>query len=131
MLRCKMRVNEVVQSKLADGSTDYERVSLTAVYGEDGTENAKWAKWTPAASFAITISNPEAFGKLSKGHEFFVDFTPVHTPAPAAPKDLAGAARGPSEDIKGPAAAASDSDTKEIDRSVVDRSTTPGPGKDG
>lgn len=74
-LRCKMRVSEVVHSKAADGSTEQERVTLAAVYGKEGTANAQWSKWTPSANFTISISNPAAFNKLSKGHEYFVDFT--------------------------------------------------------
>jgi hypothetical protein len=75
-----MRVNEVVQSKAGDGSTESETVKLMAVYGAARTENADWAKWTPSASFIIQINNPNAFGKFSKGHEFFIDFTPAPAP---------------------------------------------------
>lgn len=75
-IRCKMRVNTVTQSKNPDGSTESEKVDLTAVYG-DTPENKEWSKWTPSASTSITINNPDAFGKLSKGHEFYVDFIPV------------------------------------------------------
>jgi hypothetical protein len=76
-LRCKLRVSQVTQSIAADGKVESESVALIAVYGEAGTENAKWSKWTPSANFNITINNPDAMGKLSKGHEFYVDFTPV------------------------------------------------------
>lgn len=76
MLRCKMRVSEVIHIKDAEGKTTQERVKLTAVYGPSGTENGKWSQYTPAANFDISISNPEAFNKLASGHEFFVDFTP-------------------------------------------------------
>lgn len=84
VLRCKMRVTSVTQSKDQNGATESERVQLGAVYGSGSIpaaedENAQWAKWTPAASFDITINNPSAFGKLSKGHEFYVDFTPVQS----------------------------------------------------
>jgi len=76
ILRCKMRVNTVTQSKESDGSTSQETIELRAVYAAEG-ENAQWSKWTPCADFKISITNPQAFGKLSKGHEFFVDFTPA------------------------------------------------------
>lgn len=75
--RCKMRVNEVALIKNEDGSINQERVKLSAVYGKEGTDNAQWSKWTPSANFEITISNPGAFGKLSSGHEYFVDFVPA------------------------------------------------------
>lgn len=82
-LRCKMRVSQVVHVKNADGSTQQEQVSLCAVYGPEGSENRQWGEWTPSASFMIAINNPAAFGQLSSGHEYFVDFTPA--PAAADP----------------------------------------------
>lgn len=78
VLRCKMRVVEVLFSKSEDGSIDQERVKLQAVYGNTG-ENKEWSKWTPSASFDIYISNPAAMNKLSRGFEFYVDFTPAPT----------------------------------------------------
>jgi hypothetical protein len=77
VLRAKMRVADVAQIKNPDGSTSQERVKLSAVSGDEGTDNAQWSKWTPQASFDITINNPNAFGKLASGHEYFVDFTPA------------------------------------------------------
>jgi hypothetical protein len=71
-----MRVQEVTHVKAGDGSTEQERVKLCAVYGNT-EENKDWSKWTPSADFAICINNPAAFDKLSKGHEFYVDFTPA------------------------------------------------------
>jgi hypothetical protein len=46
------------------------------VYGNT-EENKQWCKYTPSASFKIYINNPAAMDKLSKGHEFYVDFTPA------------------------------------------------------
>ena len=76
VMRCKMRVESVKQVKKHDGSTESEEVQLRAVY-EGSEENKKWSKWTPSASFMVTINNPEAFNKLSSGHEYYVDFSPV------------------------------------------------------
>lgn len=76
VLRCKVRVNTVYHAKNADGTTDHEVVKLTAVYS-GSEENKQWSKWTPSASFELQINNPEAFGKLSNGHEFYVDFIPA------------------------------------------------------
>lgn len=76
VLRCKMRVQQVLHVKEADGSTNQEQVKLCAVYGDSGP-NKDWSKWTPSADFTIYINNPAAFNKLSAGHEFFVDFTPA------------------------------------------------------
>ncbi len=78
-LRAKLRVSEILLQKDPDGKISQERVKLSAVYGEPGTENAQWSKWTPSANFEIYINNPEAMGKLSAGHEYFVDFTPAET----------------------------------------------------
>lgn len=77
VLRAKMRVEEVTQRMDNEGQPEQERVKLVAVYGEENTENAKWSKWTPSANFEIWIGNPDAFGQLSRGHEFYVDFIPV------------------------------------------------------
>jgi hypothetical protein len=75
ILRCKMKVDEVWISKDANtGVINQEKVKLSAVYGNT-EENKNWSKWTPSASFEIYISNPGAIGKLSQGHEFYVDFT--------------------------------------------------------
>lgn len=76
ILRCKMKVDEVLISKNPDGSINQEQVTLSAVYGNT-PENKEWCKYTPAANFKIYINNPEAMDKLSKGHEFYVDFTPA------------------------------------------------------
>lgn len=79
MLRCKMRVESVTKNMDKNGIVETERVILQAVYESNPEhENYKWSKWTPAASFNITISNPDAMDKLSKGHEFYVDFTPCN-----------------------------------------------------
>jgi hypothetical protein len=83
VIRCKMCVEEVVHQKAADGSTSQERVKLRAVHAREGP-NAEWSKWTPSASFDIYINNPAAFGKLSHGHEFYVDFTPCEAEAALA-----------------------------------------------
>lgn len=80
-LRCKLHVTEVLASKDNNGAIEQERVKLQAVINNT-PENKEWSRWTPSATFEIWINNPEAFGKLSRGHEFFVDFTPVATDKP-------------------------------------------------
>lgn len=75
-LRCKMRVSSVVHNKNTDGSTESEELTLSAVTA-DTPENKQWSKWTPNASFKMTINNPSAIGLISKGHEFYVDLIPV------------------------------------------------------
>lgn len=85
VIRCKMRVSEVSRYLDGKGETTQERVKLQAVYGEEGTENRQWSRWTPCANFDISINNPEAMGKLANGHEFFVDFTPAQLDSPPPP----------------------------------------------
>lgn len=77
VLRAKLRVDEVTRRITAEGQTECEIVKLRAVYGEGDTENAQWSRWTPAAHFEIYINNPDAFGQLSSGHEYYVDFIPA------------------------------------------------------
>lgn len=77
VLRAKLRVTSVLHRKNAEGGTDAEELTLSAVYSNDPeNENAQWSKWTPSATFTMQINNPDAFGKLSSGHEFYVDFIP-------------------------------------------------------
>lgn len=76
VIRCKMQVDQVTHDLNSDGTTRSETVKLRAVY-EGSPENKEWAKYTPSAMFSIQIDNPGAHGKLSKGHEFYVDFTPA------------------------------------------------------
>lgn len=77
VLRCKLRVTEVLRQVDPDGSVSQERVKLCAVYGDKGTSNGIWSKWTPSANFEIYINNSKAFGTLASGHEFYVDFIPA------------------------------------------------------
>lgn len=82
VMRCKVRVGEVLHAKNPDGSTSSERVKLYAA-SSGSEENKQWSKFTPVANFELYINNPAAFGKLSSGHEFYVDFTPVKSAAQA------------------------------------------------
>ena len=75
-LRLKMCVGSVKRCANADGSISQEELSFSAVYGQDGTVNSQWSKWTPYAQFNMTVSNPEAFGKILPGQFVFVDITP-------------------------------------------------------
>lgn len=84
VLRAKLRVSEVLHRKDENGETTMEIVKLAAVYSNnENNENKKWSIWTPSASFEMQINNPQAFGKLSSGHEFYVDFTPAPKAATA------------------------------------------------
>lgn len=77
ILRAKMQVDSVTQDLNGAGEITSEQVKLSAVYGPEGSENAEWAQWTPYASLEMSITNPAAMGKLRRGQELYVDFTPV------------------------------------------------------
>ena len=76
VLRAKFRVERVTRDINAEGGVEYETVKLRAVYGNNA-ENEQWSKWTPSGEVSLTISNPDAMGKVANGHEFYIDFVPV------------------------------------------------------
>lgn len=77
VMRAKMQVTSVIP---AEGS---ELIHFSAVtkydgYDENGTdENNTFARWTPSADLTMDIRNPELFGKLPMGKQFYLDFTEV------------------------------------------------------
>lgn len=79
VMRAKFKASTVSEIKNpTTGEKESESVYMFAVYSSDPeSENAKWAKWTPAGSLNITINNPGAFGILKANQEYFLDFTPV------------------------------------------------------
>lgn len=88
VIRVKMRVLEVAAIKGENGATLRERVSLQAVATSFDRTNDAWSIWNPSAHFTIDINNPAAFGSLSSGHEFFVDFLKAD-PEPPPPAETA------------------------------------------
>ncbi len=80
-MRCKLRLNGVIENKDDAGVKHSEKLIFNAVskkegYAEDGLdENNTFAKWSPSADFTITVQNPALFGKLAAGEEYYVDFT--------------------------------------------------------
>ena len=75
MLRLKMTVTGVKHCASAEGAKSAEEITLSAVYGPEGSPNGQWSKWTPSASLTMQISNPEAFDKVLPGQFVFVDLT--------------------------------------------------------
>lgn len=75
MLRAKFRANSVKLSDYGQGSKS-EEVSLGAVYA-NSPENKEWAASTPSGQLAMTISNPNAFGQIVAGREYFIDIIEV------------------------------------------------------
>jgi len=77
VLRLKMFVESVKNVADNKGDKQSEEIQLRAVYGEGGSPNAQWSKWTPAGSLTMTVSNPQAFGRVLPGQFIFVDLTPT------------------------------------------------------
>jgi hypothetical protein len=78
MIRAKMHCDAVREYTYAATDkvpeTKYcEEVRLSAVYGKDGSANAQWSKSTPSGSVNLTITNPDAWGKIKQGRFYFVD----------------------------------------------------------
>jgi hypothetical protein len=57
------------------GDKQSEQIKLRAVYGQEGSPNAQWSKWTPNGFLELSITNPGAWGKVLPGQFFFVDLT--------------------------------------------------------
>lgn len=66
-LRAKFQVSNVTKTASGD-----EIVAMVAVVG-GSDENKQWSKYTPAGSLSMTISNPEAQGKLVPGQSYYLD----------------------------------------------------------
>jgi hypothetical protein len=64
----KMYCSETTRQHSQGGATEQERVKLSAVYGEKGTANATWSRYTPSGSVDLTISNPDAIGLMKPGY---------------------------------------------------------------
>lgn len=78
-MRAKMTVHSVDP---VEGATNYQRLTFGAVttkpYDENGdSEDNTFARYTPAASLEMSITNPNLVGKFKAGDTFYVDFTPV------------------------------------------------------
>jgi hypothetical protein len=76
-LRLKMSIASVKSGCDQSGEKTSEEIALQAVYGPEGSANARWSKWTPSANLTMYVSNPDAFGKVLPGQFFFVDITPT------------------------------------------------------
>lgn len=90
ILRAKIKMNMVKshpQTSVDDpavAAKSGEEIQAGAVYSEDKTtENYAFSVATPSLTLSMYISNPDAFGKLIQGKEYYLDFTPVEAEAPA------------------------------------------------
>lgn len=73
-----------------DNVKQNEQITMRAVsadkYDDDGKDaNNTYAKWSPTADLAITITNPALWDKFHIGQKFYVDFTEV-VPEPTTPE---------------------------------------------
>lgn len=80
-MRAKFRVTDVVK-----GGENYETVKFAPVtnstYGPNGeNEDNQFARYTPAGSCELTITNPNLVGQFERDQTFYVDFTPADQPA--------------------------------------------------
>ena len=79
-MRAKMQIDTVGQFNVKDGIPAWETLSMSAVcsstpFGKDGeSEDNTYARWTPSGQLALTITNPDLFGKFKQGQKFYLDF---------------------------------------------------------
>lgn len=75
MVAAKFTVNDVLERKAADGSTDAVIVKLNAVYVPDPSDvNYAFWKATPSASMEMVITNPDAYSQFRRGKGVTVFF---------------------------------------------------------
>lgn len=69
-MRAKVRVETILQTSYG------EELKLTAVYsGDKNHEDNTFSSATPSATFVMTITNKELWGKFKPEQKFYVDFT--------------------------------------------------------
>jgi hypothetical protein len=77
-LVAKFRVTSVTREIGESEKILREQVSLIAVYSSDkNSENYQWSQYTPAGNLALTITNPNAFGKLKMNKDYILEFNEV------------------------------------------------------
>lgn len=91
VMRAKMRL--IAEKVWADSAATGARVySFSAQYSQSSEDNS-YSKYTPSASFEMTIDNPAVQAKLKLGETYYVDFTPA-TPPVVEKKDPLDVVRG-------------------------------------
>ena len=86
-MRAKLVVVSVEPAEF-DGKKHNETVSFRGVsasqYPEDGSdENNSFSLWSPSVGLNIVITNPNLWGKLKVGQEYYSDFTLAKDVEPA------------------------------------------------
>ena len=76
-MRAKMVINRIELHAAAE-TLHFNAVSKSSAYPTDGSdEDNTFAKFSPSASLAITISNPALAGQFKVDEKFYLDFTPA------------------------------------------------------
>lgn len=76
--RLKMHVEGVVTINDKDGNANSENITLRAVYGSLGNEEANkvWSKYTPSGELRFSVTNPNVMGTIKQGQFYFADLIP-------------------------------------------------------
>lgn len=76
-MRAKLKINRVEQHGTSE-TLHFNAVSKSGAYPADGSdEDNTFAKFSPSATLAIQITNPELVGQFRVGENYYVDFTSV------------------------------------------------------
>lgn len=74
--RCKFVCTSVDTRDTADGSAN-SRVRLEARYDENAEADSSFAKFTPAGSLEIHVTNPAVAPMFEAGKAYYVDVTAI------------------------------------------------------
>jgi len=79
-MRAKVRCTKV---ELNEGNSEnlyFSAVCKSGSYPGDGSdEDNTYARYSPSASFMISVANPALHGQFKPGQKFYVDFTPAES----------------------------------------------------
>lgn len=77
-MRAKMRVTSIIPQGNGTETLTMCGVARNEAYPEDGSdENNTYARFSPSATFALHLANPELVGTFEVGDTFYVDFIPA------------------------------------------------------
>jgi hypothetical protein len=75
-MRAKVVLETITQYQGNAESLKFRAVAKSSGYPENGTdEDNTYAKFSPSATFDITITNPALHGQFKCGEKYYVDFT--------------------------------------------------------
>lgn len=67
ILVAKMYMHQVTSVEGTEGKVQEELV-MHAVTSGQGDVNKRWSRWTPAGQLQLTVTNPDAYGKVKPGY---------------------------------------------------------------